>query len=87
MRVDVFLHRVCLLRSRTLAREACDRGKVSLNGVPAKGSHEVHAGDRLRCDLGIRVLDLDVLEVPAGPVSRKEARNYYRLLSEERSEL
>ena len=86
MRVDVFLHRVCILKSRTLAREACDRGKVSLNGAPTKGSHEVRAGDRLRCDLGLRVLDLEVVEVPTGPVSRKDARNYYRLLSEERSE-
>lgn len=83
----MFLHRVCLLKSRTLAREACDRGKVSLNGVPTKASHEVHVGDRLRCDLGLRVLDVEVVDVPAGPVSRKDARNYYRLLSEERSEL
>ena len=87
MRVDVFLHRVCILKSRTLAREACDRGKVLLNGSPTKGSHEVHPGDRVRCDLGLRVLELEVVEVPPGHVSRKDAHQYYRLLAEERHEL
>jgi len=85
--VDVFLHRVCILKSRTLAREACDRGKVLLNGNPTKGSHEVHPGDRVRCDLGLRVLEVEVVEVPAGQVPRNEARNYYRLLADERLEL
>jgi ribosomal 50S subunit-recycling heat shock protein len=79
----MFLHRICILKSRTLAKEACERGKVFLNGVPIKGSHEVHTGDRLRCDLGPRVLELEVLEVPLGHISRKDARNYYRLLTEE----
>ena len=87
MRVDMFLHRICILKSRTLAKEACERGKVSLNGARIKGSHEVHAGDRIRCDLGIRILELEVLDVPLGQISRKDATNYYRLLAEERIEL
>jgi ribosomal 50S subunit-recycling heat shock protein len=86
VRVDVFLHRVCIVKSRTLAREACDRGKVLLNGRPTKGSHEVEGGDRLRCDLGLRVLEVEVVEVPPGQVSRKDAHTYYRVLAEERRE-
>lgn len=87
MRVDVFLHKICILKSRTLAKEACERGKVSLNGAPVKGSHEVHAGDRIRCNLGIRILELEVVEVPLGQVSRKDAKDFYRLLIDERVEL
>ena len=85
--MDLFLHRICILKSRTLAKEACERGKVSLNGVRVKGSHEVQAGDRIRCDLGVRILELEVVQVPSGQVSKKDAKEYYRLLTEERIEL
>jgi len=87
VRVDMFLHRICILKSRTLAKEACERGKVLVNGTPTKGSHEIRPGDRIRCHLGVRILELEVLEVPPSQVSRKDARNYYRLLAEERIEL
>jgi ribosomal 50S subunit-recycling heat shock protein len=75
---------VCILKSRTMAKEACDRGKVSLNAEPAKGSREVAPGDRIRLDLGIRELELEVVAVPAGRVSRKEAHAYYRVLVDRR---
>lgn len=87
MRLDVFLHRVCILKSRTLAKEACDRGKVAWNGEPAKASRALSPGDRIRLDLGVRVLELEVREIPDRQVSRKDAIRYYRVLSEERSEL
>jgi ribosomal 50S subunit-recycling heat shock protein len=86
VRVDVYLHKVCLLKSRTLAKEACDRGKVTLNGEPAKGSREIAPGDRIGLDLGIRRLELEVTAVPAGGVSRKEAHAYYRILADRRVE-
>ena len=83
----MYLHRICILKSRTLAKEACERGKVTLNGARIKGSHEVHVGDRIRCDLGIRIVELEVLDVPLGQIVRRDAKNYYRLLAEERIEL
>lgn len=86
MRLDVYLHKVCILRSRTLAKEACDRGKVRLNGEPAKASREVEAGDRVRLDLGARILELEVVAVPGGQISRKDAHEYYRVSAEERFE-
>ncbi len=54
LRLDVFLNKVRLLKSRTLAKEACDRGKITVNGEPAKGSRSVHPGDRMRIDLAVR---------------------------------
>jgi ribosome-associated heat shock protein Hsp15 len=84
MRLDLYLHRVCLVKSRTMAKEACDRGKVTVDGQEAKGSHAVRAGERVRCDLGTRVLEIEVLAVPEGQVSRKDAPSYYRVLSDER---
>ena len=87
MRLDVFLHRVCVLKSRTLAKEACERGKVSLNGERAKASRSLTPGDRIRLDLGVRVLEVEVLGIPERRLSKKEAPQYYRMISEERPEL
>lgn len=84
MRLDVYLHRVCLLRSRSLAKEACDRGKITVNGEPGKPSREVLPGDVVRMDLGIRILELEVAGVPEGQVSRRDAPRYYRVLADER---
>ena len=56
MRVDMFLDAVCLVKSRSMAKEACDRGKVALTGDRAKASRAVSAGDRITLDLGVRVI-------------------------------
>ena len=82
MRIDTYLNRVCILKSRSLAREACDRGKVLLNGKAAKGKEAVRVGDRIRLDLVLKVLELEVLVVPEGRVSKKAAKEAYSLLSQ-----
>lgn len=84
MRLDVYLNAVCVLKSRSMAKEACDRDKVSVNGTPAKGSRAIRTGDRIRLDLGLRVLELEVTAVPPGPVSRKQAPEYYKILGDRR---
>ena len=84
MRLDVYLSSVCVLKSRSLAKEACTRGKVSLNGATAKASHGVSSGDRIRLDLGTRILEVLVLDVPVGPVSRKQAPDFCRVFEDER---
>ena len=84
MRVDVFLNRVCILKSRTLAREACDRGKVLLNGKTAKGKEAVAEGDSIHLDLVIRKLELEIIAVPPGRVSKKAALEYYRVIKDEK---
>ncbi len=87
LRLDVFLNKVRLLKSRTLAKEACDRGKITVNGEPAKGSRSVHPGDRIRIDLAVRVIEVEVVEVPAGQVSRKDAHDLYRVIEDRREDL
>jgi ribosomal 50S subunit-recycling heat shock protein len=87
LRLDVFLNKVRLLKSRTLAKEACDRGKITVNGEPAKGSRSVHPGDRVRIDLAVRIIEVEVVEVPAGQVSRKDARDLYRVIEDRRVEI
>ena len=45
MRIDKFLKVSRILKRRTLAEEACEKGKVSVNGKPVKPGHKVKPGD------------------------------------------
>ena len=72
------------MKSRTMAGEACRRGKVLVNGGPARASREVEPGMIIEIDLGGGPLEVEVTEVPAGNVARKDAANHYRIVRDER---
>jgi ribosomal 50S subunit-recycling heat shock protein len=86
VRLDVFLHKLCLLKSRTMAGEACQRGKITLDGAPAKASREVRPGARIGIDLGRGLLEIEVVAVPAGNVPKARAAEFYRVLRREAPE-
>jgi len=83
LRLDKFLKVSRLIKRRTLANEACDRGLVTLNGRVAKAGSVVRAGDVLTLRLGSRLIKVEVLAV-ADNVPAKEAAGMYRLISDER---
>ena len=63
MRLDKFLKVSRLIKRRTVANEACDAGRVMVNGKPAKASVNVKVGDEIEILFGqksvkVRVLDL-----------------------------
>ena len=62
MRLDKFLKVSRLIKSRTVANEACDAEKVSVNGKPARASYEVKTGDIIEINIG-KPLKVRVLEV------------------------
>ncbi len=84
MRVDVWLGKVCLLRSRSQAKSACQSGRVRLDDKALKESHELRGGEILTLELPLRDLHLRVLELPAGNVARRDAPDYYEILSDQR---
>ena len=71
MRLDKYLKVSRLIKRRTVANEACDNGRVSVNGRPVKASYDVKVGDRLEIALGTRVLAVEVLQV-AETVKKEE---------------
>jgi ribosomal 50S subunit-recycling heat shock protein len=80
MRIDLLLNKLCLTKTRSIAKNACDKNLVKLNGKPAKASHEVKAGDLIVFELyGFRH-EMEVVEVPLGNVAKKDCANYYKLL-------
>ena len=54
MRLDKFLKVSRLIKRRTVANEACDAGRVSVNGKPAKASVQVKPGDVIEIHFGTR---------------------------------
>ncbi len=86
MRLDLFLTKSRLIKRRTLAKEACDRGIVFVDGQTARAGREISAGQRLTIDFASRVVEVEILRLPRGNVSRKEARELYGVLKEIRKE-
>jgi ribosomal 50S subunit-recycling heat shock protein len=80
--LDVFLKRSRLVKRRTIAKELCDEGAVSLNGRSARAGKDVTVGDRVRLRLWNRLLEIEIERIPEQPPSAKDSRTLYRLVSE-----
>ena len=63
MRLDKYLKVSRLIKRRTVANEACDNERVSVNGRPVRASYEVKEGDRITIRFGQRTLTVEVLSV------------------------
>ena len=63
MRLDKYLKVSRLIKRRTVANEACDAGRVLVNGKPARASYDVKVGDVLEIQMGSHPLKAEVLDV------------------------
>ncbi len=63
MRLDKYLKVSRLIKRRTVANEACDAGRVTINGRPAKASADVKAGDIIEIRFGDKEVRVKVLQV------------------------
>lgn len=77
MRLDKYLKVSRLIKRRTIANEACDNGRVSVNGRIVKAGYEVKVGDRIEIALGARTLAVEVLQV-ADNVRKDDAVAMYK---------
>lgn len=85
LRLDVLLHRLCLARSRTEAKGACDAGMVLVDGAVAKPSQEVSAGQAVTLRFATRTLEVRVERIPPKSTSKQVARTMYEVVREERA--
>lgn len=79
MRLDKFLKVSRIIKRRTVANEACDQGRVSVNGRVAKASVDVKAGDIIEIRFGEKVFKAEILNV-AEHVLKNEAADLYRVI-------
>ncbi|MBQ7950451.1 MAG: RNA-binding S4 domain-containing protein [Clostridia bacterium] len=81
MRIDKYLKVSRIIKRRTVAQEACEGGKVTINGKVAKPSSEVKVGDILSLQFGIKTVTVEVLEVKE-VVKKDDAALMYRQIAE-----
>ena len=77
MRLDKYLKVSRLIKRRTVANEACDNGRISVNGRVVKASYEVKVGDRIELNMGPRTVAVEVLQV-ADNVRKDDAGAMYK---------
>lgn len=76
MRLDKYLKITRLIKRRTIANEACDAGKVIVNGKQARSSYDVKVGDIIEINLGARALKVKVTNVSEYATKESAAENY-----------
>lgn len=79
MRLDKYLKVSRLIKRRTIANEACDAGRVSVNGKPARASYDVKVGDIIEIAFAGRTVKVEVLEV-VETVRKDDASGMYHVL-------
>lgn len=79
MRLDKYLKVSRLIKRRTIANEACDAGRVMVNGKPAKASVNVKENDVIEIQFGTKTVKVQVLDV-AETVRKDEAKELYKYI-------
>ena len=84
MRIDLLLKSLCLVKTRSQAQRGCEAGGISINGRKAKPSAEVRAGDVVEIRYPRAATAVEILEIPAGQVSRRDRDRFFRVIREAR---
>ena len=79
MRLDKYLKVSRLIKRRTVANEACDAGRVLINGAVAKASTKVKKGDIIEIQFGTKSVKVEVLDVQE-TVRKDDVKELYRYL-------
>ncbi len=80
MRIDKYLKVSRLIKRRTIANEACDAGRITVNGKIVKASYDVSVGDVIEIKMGENILRVQVEKI-AEHVLKDDARLLYKVLS------
>ena len=80
MRLDKWLKVSRLIKRRTVANEACDNQRVSVNGKPVRASYEVKPGDVVELRFGERAVKVEVLSINEHAGKAEAAALYRELL-------
>lgn len=79
MRLDKYLKVSRIIKRRTVANEACDAGRVEVNGKVARASYDVKVGDVIKVSLGSNEREYEVLEVLEYALKEDAAKMYKAL--------
>ena len=86
MRVDLYIKRCGLLKQRSMAKRACDKGVVRVDGQSVKPGKDVRVGQYLEMNLPHRRLQVEITALPGKSVPKSERERFYRILRDEHKE-
>ena len=81
MRLDKFLKVSRLIKRRTVANDACDAARISVNGKPAKASYAVKLGDEITVGFANKNVTVKVLDIKE-TTKKSESSGMYEIISE-----
>lgn len=81
MRLDKYLKVSRLIKRRTVANEACDAARITVNGKSAKASYDVKLGDEISISFGSKLVTVKVLDI-RDTTKKTEAVGMYEIISE-----
>lgn len=79
MRLDKYLKVSRLIKRRTVANEACDAGRVQVNGKVVKASYDVKIGDVIEIAFGNKSVKAEVTMI-ADSIKKEDAKEMYKYL-------
>ena len=80
MRIDKYLKVSRLIKRRTIANEACDQGRITVNGKVIKASYDVKENDIIEIKIGERIIKVKVLSI-AEHVLKNDASGLYEVIN------
>ncbi len=79
MRLDKYLKVSRIIKRRTVANEACDAGKIEVNGKVQRASYDVKPGDRITVNMGMNPRSYEVIAVNEHAL-KEDASKMYKIL-------
>lgn len=79
LRLDKYLKVSRIIKRRTIANEACDAGRVLVNGKVARASYDVKVGDAVEIGFGTRVVKIEVLSLNE-TIHKEDAALMYKII-------
>ncbi|PID29674.1 MAG: RNA-binding protein [Candidatus Cloacimonadota bacterium] len=84
MRADKFLNKVCLIKTRNIAKKASDNGLIFVNGKKAKACKKVCENDIVKFSVYGFETEILIKQIPSGNVSKKNAAENYEIIRREK---
>jgi len=81
MRIDLLLNKLCIVKSRNIAKNACDKKAVRVNGNIAKASLEINPNDHIEYGLFGYFTTIKIIKIPESNVAKKDVLDYYQIIS------
>lgn len=81
MRIDKYLKNARLIKRRTIAKEACDQGRILVDGKVAKPGTEVKIGDEVQIKLGNKAMKIRITSLDEHVV-KEAAKELYEVISQ-----